>query len=170
MLKDVIERFSDTILRHNSLISEELFTEETRGNLKIYMLHYIVTTRQVLEDFYPVTRTLLGERNFNLFAWRYAQTDPPTGVSLDHYGVRFPQFLAQQPEIQRNQPVLSLFAVFDFMSNHLEAPPRAEIECPEHLPRHYASVRDYGELLDEPLGEPTRMVLESGRGAGRRAR
>lgn len=151
---------SEAIRSHDFARAEDVLTPATAMHLSVYANHHLITLREALERGYPVTRRLLGPGNFRYFARRYCSSHPPTAPSVDHFGDRFAEHLAAEPEVVRTQPELPYFAKLDWAHHHPLAPAVVELSLPAGLLRAYEECRATGAPGCLQFGGPERIRLE----------
>jgi hypothetical protein len=78
----------------------------------IYRNNVLSSLVRALQARFPVTQTLLGEDAFRLLARDYALAFPPDNPVMGWYGRRFPDFLAQVPDMVE-YPYLPAMAAFE---------------------------------------------------------
>lgn len=67
----------------------------SRQRLGIYKHNYLLTMSQALMSTYPVCVKLVGEAFFRMLAKAYIQQTPSTSFSLNDYGNRLAEFIAE---------------------------------------------------------------------------
>ncbi len=75
------------------------FSPEQR--LQIYKNNTHFTLRDLLKDSFPVTTILLGEKFMNFAAREFITAFPPVSGDMNGYGLEFPQFLANLPNLNK---------------------------------------------------------------------
>lgn len=153
------DAMSNAIRAHDVTRAEHLLAPATAPNLKIYAGQYLESLCEALGRTYPVTHELLGENNFRYFARRYILAHPPRAASIDHFGDRFPEQLAEEEDLVRSQPNLIHFAKLDWFHHHPLAPETLELELPASLADAYVTVQRTGRLVTTEFGPPRRHRL-----------
>jgi hypothetical protein len=83
-------------LAHDAAFSTE---HQVRG-LQAYRSNAHSMAERSLQAVYPVTAQLLGDRNFAALARAHWHAQPPVRGDLGQWGVQWPEFLAQHPQLQ----------------------------------------------------------------------
>lgn len=78
-----------------------------------YQRNYFYGHLGQLNKVFVVTRSILGEDNFNFFANLYVRSLNSTEPNMDSYGRSFPEFLSKREELEQ-MPYLRGLASIDF--------------------------------------------------------
>ncbi len=78
---------------------------------QVYRRNYIYGALRLLETGFPLVQKVLGSKNFQFFAKKYALTLPESGEDLTRFGSRFSEFLLQRQELELREQIAEVAAM-----------------------------------------------------------
>jgi len=106
------------------------FTPEQR--LQVYKNNTHATLRDLLKDSFPVTTILLGDKFMNFATKQFIEAFPPASGDMNAYGIDFPQFLANLPNL-KEFPYVPDVAMLEWLAHEAYMSKRLPVLMPEQL-------------------------------------